>query len=90
MQNAQEDFATLKRLGHEEQIKCSNEHYPPVPMSPEEHAEVAQKIQRIMGEPNKSGRSISRWYQLKHDDHRARMFFRMVRYRFLKGCMKSR
>jgi hypothetical protein len=54
-----------------------------IPMSQEEHDEMAAKLTKIVVDMTKIGRGLTKWYNLTRDDTRAKLFFRM-RWRILK------
>jgi hypothetical protein len=68
----------LKMIGQEEQEQFAQESTPDIPMGPEEYAETAVKLKRIVVDMAKVGRGLSKWYSLTQDDARAKMFFRTV------------
>lgn len=68
----------LKLIGQEEQRQFSQEQMVDIPMGPEEYAETAQKLKRIVSDMSKVGRGLSKWYAITQDDARAKMFFRTV------------
>ncbi|EHK15591.1 uncharacterized protein TRIVIDRAFT_196418 [Trichoderma virens Gv29-8] len=73
----------LKLIGQEEQRQFSQEQMVDIPMGPEEYAETAQKLKRIVSDMSKVGRGLSKWYAITQDDARAKMFFR-TRLRIIK------
>jgi hypothetical protein len=73
-----ESLMRLKMIGQEEQKQFAQESTPDIPMSPEEYAETAAKLKRIVVDMGKVGRGLSKWYSLTQDDARAKMFFRTV------------
>lgn len=73
-----ESLMRLKMIGQEEQKQFAQESTPDIPMSPEEYAETATKLKRIVVDMGKVGRGLSKWYSLTQDDARAKMFFRTV------------
>jgi hypothetical protein len=73
-----ESLVRLKMIGQDEQKQFAQESTPDIPMSPEEYAETAAKLKRIVVDMGKVGRGLSKWYSLTQDDARAKMFFRTV------------
>ncbi|EHK41406.1 hypothetical protein TRIATDRAFT_84787 [Trichoderma atroviride IMI 206040] len=78
-----ESLVRLKMIGQEEQKQFAQESTLDIPMSPEEYAETATKLKRIVVDMGKVGRGLSKWYSLTQDDARAKMFFR-TRLRLIK------
>ncbi|PTB46245.1 hypothetical protein M441DRAFT_128525 [Trichoderma asperellum CBS 433.97] len=78
-----ESLMRLKMIGQEEQKLFAQESTPDIPMGPEEYAETAAKLKRIVQDMSKVGRGLSKWYSLTQDDARAKMFFR-TRLRLIK------
>ncbi|OTA61991.1 hypothetical protein K449DRAFT_434324 [Hypoxylon sp. EC38] len=72
-----EEMQRLKAIGQEEHIIAAKEPYHEIPMTPEQYADMAQKIQSMVGEMGKISKILGRWYTLTRDDNRARMFFKM-------------
>ena len=73
-----EDIERLKAIGQEERRQAQLEQVEDVLMTPEQLRDMGQKIRQIIGEFNKLGKALGRWYSLTHDDARARLFFKMV------------
>lgn len=73
-----DNLARLKVIGQEEQRSFSQQTMPDIPMSPQEHAGTAERLERIVLDMSKIGRGLSRWYALTQDDTRARLFFKTV------------
>lgn len=73
-----ETMARLKALGQEEQRKSIQEVMNDIPMTQEEHNEMAAKLTKIVVDMTKIGRGLTKWYNITRDDTRAKMFFRMV------------
>ncbi|RFU73556.1 hypothetical protein TARUN_8685, partial [Trichoderma arundinaceum] len=82
-QNNSESLLRLKMIGQEEQKQFVQETMPDIPMGPEEYAETAGKLKRIVSDMSKVGRGLSKWYAITQDDARAKMFFR-TRLRIIK------
>ncbi|KAH7188320.1 uncharacterized protein B0J16DRAFT_317989 [Fusarium flagelliforme] len=82
-QAGNETMARLKALGQEEQRKSIQEVMNDIPMTQEEHNEMAAKLTKIVVDMTKIGRGLTKWYNITRDDARAKMFFRM-RWRILK------
>jgi hypothetical protein len=82
-QPGNETMARLKALGQEEQRKSMQEVMNDIPMSQEEHNEMAAKLTKIVVDMTKIGRGLTKWYNITRDDTRAKLFFRM-RWRILK------
>ncbi|KAK6706997.1 hypothetical protein SNK04_008005 [Fusarium graminearum] len=82
-QLANETMARLKALGQEEQRMSMQEVMNDIPMSQEEHDEMAAKLTKIVVDMTKIGRGLTKWYNITRDDTRAKLFFRM-RWRILK------
>ncbi|KAL6796176.1 hypothetical protein GGI42DRAFT_331043 [Trichoderma sp. SZMC 28013] len=78
----------LKLIVKEEQRQFSQEQMVEIPMGPEEYAETAQKLKRIVSDMGKVGRGLSKWYAITQDDVRAKMFFR-TRLRIIKQHVDS-
>lgn len=78
-----ETLLRLKMIGVEEQKQFNQETMADIQMSPEEYAETAGKLKRIVSDMSKVGRGLSKWYAITQDDARARMFFR-TRLRIIK------
>ncbi|KAH0531317.1 hypothetical protein TsFJ059_000165 [Trichoderma semiorbis] len=76
-------ISRLKLIGLEEQRQFSQEQIVDIPMGPEEYAETAQRLKRIVSDMSKIGRALSKWYYITQDDARAKMFFR-IRLRVIK------
>ena len=77
-QAGNETMARLKALGQEEQRKSIQEVMNDIPMTQEEHNEMAAKLTKIVVDMTKIGRGLTKWYNITRDDARAKMFFRMV------------
>jgi hypothetical protein len=68
----------LRALGLETKQQSIQEVMPDIPMTPQEHSEMATKLQRIVVEMGKIGRTLINRYHITRDDARARIFFRTV------------
>ena len=73
-----EDIERLKAIGQDERRQAQLEQVEDVPMTPEQLRDMGQKIRHMIGEVNKLGKVLGRWYSLTHDDTRAHLFFKMV------------
>lgn len=73
-----EEVARLKAIGQEQHLAAMKEHLPDIPMSPEQHRDVAQRIQSMCVEMNKMGKVLVKWYSLTRNDGLARSFFQFV------------
>ncbi|KAF5231675.1 hypothetical protein FAUST_9142 [Fusarium austroamericanum] len=82
-QLANETMARLKALGKEEQRISMQEVMNDIPMSQEEHDEMAAKLTKIVVDMTKIGYGLTKWYNITRDDTCAKLFFRM-RWRILK------
>ncbi|KAI0156647.1 hypothetical protein GGR52DRAFT_194435 [Hypoxylon sp. FL1284] len=78
-----EEMQRLKAIGQEEHNIAMKEPFHEIPMSDEQRQEIAQKIQGMCQEMAKLSKVLGRWYTLKRDDNRARMFFK-TRLRLIK------
>ncbi|KAI0481019.1 hypothetical protein GGR56DRAFT_301276 [Xylariaceae sp. FL0804] len=72
-----EEMQRLRAIGQEQHQAAAHEQLPEIPMTPEQHQDVAQKIQAMVGEMTKLSKVLGRWYTLTNDDNRAKLFFRM-------------
>ncbi|KAF5501690.1 hypothetical protein CGCS363_v006477 [Colletotrichum siamense] len=77
------DFEKLRRIGQEEQKAMMTENMPDIPMNPNERAETAQLLIRLVHDMGKIGKALGRWYAATRDDARARAYFR-ARIRMIK------
>jgi hypothetical protein len=77
-QATNESLARLRVIGQEVQRQFATEAMPDIMMSPQDHADTANKLQRIVQDMTNIGRGLSKWYALTRDDARAKMFFRTV------------
>lgn len=73
-----EGVTRLKAIGQEQHTAAMKEHYPDIPMSPEQYQDVAKRIQSLCIEMNKMGKVLVKWYAVARNDGFAKSFFRLV------------
>lgn len=83
MQPTAESINRLKAIGQAAARQLAQEPMVDIPMSPRELEETGTKLQRIVVDMSKVGRSLSRWFAITADEGRASMFFKF-RQRLLK------
>ncbi|KAH8815602.1 hypothetical protein F5884DRAFT_183886 [Xylogone sp. PMI_703] len=69
------DMEKLKTIMQEESMKA-REPLPDIPMDAETKASMAKLLRDILSPLANVGKAVPKWYQLTHDQTRARMFFR--------------
>ncbi|RQM07200.1 hypothetical protein DH86_00000896 [Scytalidium sp. 3C] len=76
-QNNNADIERLKAIMQEEVVKA-REPLPDLPMDAETKAAMAKLLRDILTPLANVGKAVPKWYQLTHDQTRARLFFRTV------------
>jgi hypothetical protein len=66
----------FKQVNSEETL--TNRDMPEIQMSAEERQDIEAKLPKLVSDMQKVSRGLTRWYWITHDDHRTRLFFRMV------------
>ncbi|RYC66029.1 hypothetical protein CHU98_g131 [Xylaria longipes] len=72
-----EEVMRLRAIGQEKYQAEWKEQLPDIPMTPEQHREIAHKIQALGVEMSKMSKLLARWYSFTRDDGRAGLFFKL-------------
>ena len=71
------DMEKLKSISREETLRAQ-ETLPDIPMDSDAKAAMAKMLKDILQPLSNVGKALPKWYQITHDEHRVRMFFRTV------------
>ncbi|KAI1754335.1 hypothetical protein F4782DRAFT_494072 [Xylaria castorea] len=75
--NLSEEMMRLRTIGQEKYQAELKEQLPDIPMTPEQHRDIAHKIQALGIEMTKMSKLLTRWYAFTRDDVRAGLFFKL-------------